>query len=127
MAANPEVVPAPPQADLVAFAEFLQVLPPPWALRAADPADKSARLECGTFEAVDEAVRWVREMNDSAQRNIYYEPARLLRPMQKQRASQDDIAEVTHLHCDIDPRAGEDPEAERARIARMLAGELPGG
>ncbi|MEX2123262.1 MAG: primase-helicase family protein [Woeseia sp.] len=103
-----------------AAAKFLKALYPEgmWALTAIDPAKKS-KIETRTFLAsqADEASEWIAKYN--GKRNIYFhvnQPKELL----TKKATKEDIGAAYFLHADIDPRAGEDVDAEQARIGQLI-------
>ena len=104
--------------------EFLQKWRPggPWVLTAISTDRKS--IDTATFEAdaTAELIAWIDEHNGT--RNLYFHVNPCLRPMLK-KAQREDIASLDWLHVDIDPRAGEDVEQERA--LNLLTDELPEG
>lgn len=53
------------------------------------------------------------------ERNVYFHVNDVGRNVVT-KASKDDVKQATHLHVDVDPRAGEDLEAEQARILKLL-------
>lgn len=105
---------------------FLRAFEPegPWALTAIRPDRKA--IDTKTFTSADEPAltRWLDEHN--GRRNIYFSVNRPTRTLTK-KAEREDIAEVRWLHVDIDPRAGEDIEEERARALGLLTDRLPAG
>jgi len=113
-------------ADTSSAIAFLRALRPggPWVLWAKQ-ADGPAN-ECRTFGAdeADALARWIAERN-AARWNCYYHPNPTRGPTSR-KASKADIAAVEFLHADLDPRAGEDVDEERARILRLLGeGRVP--
>jgi P4 family phage/plasmid primase-like protien len=59
--------------------------------------------------------------------NAYVSIAALRPGFRGDKAKKADVASVGWLWVDLDPRAGEDPEAERARILALLTTNLPKG
>lgn len=104
--------------------EFLSWLHPggPWVLTVIHPDQKKIRTRtCTSVEEVDE---WVAEHLDEW--NVYYTPNPTVRPLgERDKTKLTDIAAVTHLHVDVDPRAGEDVNEEQARILDMLQRATP--
>jgi hypothetical protein len=106
---------------------FLQILYPtgPWMLTAIS-VDKKA-IDTHTFHISDTGEIDTREvlgwLEYHRKRNLYYsvnEPIVAAYDSKKLRKS--DIRAAHYLHVDIDPRAGEDLEAEQTRIAARVAG-----
>jgi len=112
--------------DTPAAVAFLRAFEPegPWVLTAIR-LDKKA-LDTKTFTPADESAltHWLDERN--GRWNIYFHVNRPTRALTK-KAEREDIAEVRWLHVDIDPRAGEDMEEERARALGLLTDRLPAG
>ncbi len=112
--------------DTPAAVAFLRSYEPegPWVLTAIRPDRKS--IDTSTFRPGEDAklAAWLGKHNGN--RNIYFSVNRPLRDLTK-KAEREDIAEVRWLHVDIDPRAGEDMEDERARALGLLTGKLPAG
>lgn len=104
-------------------AQFLQALRPggPWLLVAINPAPG----EQITAETVTDSAGVERFCEAYRSWNLYYSLNPTTRALDK-KAKREDIASVEYFHVDIDPRAGEDLEPERARIERLIA-ELPTG
>ena len=107
--------------------EFLLLFYPqgPWLLTAIQ-TDRKA-IETRTFgpDSADRAASWIEEFNGI--RNIYFSVNPPLRELKK-KAERADIKELAWLHVDLDPRAGENIDAERERILKVLEsppGELP--
>ena len=109
-----------------AAVEFLRRWSPlgPWVLTAIQPDRKAITTE--TFRPADmrRLTEWLETFN--GRRNIYFHVNPVMRDMTK-KADREDIKEVAWLHVDIDPRAGEDLEAERARALGLLQHNLPLG
>lgn len=97
----------------------------PWVVVAIDPNKKG--IDAATFgEPTLDALRdWLEEQGSKLKRNVYFTVNPCMRSMSK-KPERLDIAALSWLHVDIDPRAGEDHEAERARILGVLRG-LPYG
>ncbi|WFU64841.1 VapE domain-containing protein [Bradyrhizobium brasilense] len=114
-----------PKPDFDAAIEFLQTVYPagPWVLTAIRPDRKA--IETRTFYPAQakELEAWLRGYED---RNIYWSVNPPLHDLNK-KAEREDIKEVAFLHVDIDPRAGEDLTAERARCKALLGPKLPLG
>jgi hypothetical protein len=112
------------QPDTAAAIDFLWRYEPegPWALTAIRPDRKA--IDTQTFTPADRAAltAWLDQHNGT--RNIYFHVNRPLRAITK-KAEREDIGEVRWLHVDIDPRAGEDIEAERERALGLLTDRLP--
>ena len=117
---------AAPIPDTPAAIDFLRRYEPdgPWLLTAIRPDRKL--IDTRTFRPGmdDDLAAWLGKHNGN--RNIYFSVNRPLRDLKK-KAEREDIAEVRWLHVDIDPRAGEDLEAERARALGLLTTNLPAG
>lgn len=99
--------------------EFLKRWTPigPWVLTAIDP-DKKA-IDTATFSLPEEEAMldWLRMHGRS--RNVYFTVNPVTRPMQT-KPSREHISALAWMHVDLDPRAGEDLEAERKRILGVL-------
>ncbi|UTV81825.1 phage/plasmid primase, P4 family [Acidithiobacillus sp. YTS05] len=104
--------------------EFLKRFRPggPWLLAAIPP--DGGRLRAKTFTDAAQAASWAENQNQTD--NVYFSINPTEKPMSK-KPSKEDIARVEWLYVDIDPRAGEEIEAERARILRLLTTGLPKG
>lgn len=117
------------QPDFNASVGFLQLIYPdgPWMLTAISVDKKS--IDARTFEvgagvsSMDETVvadvlAWLQLHRT---RNLYYSvnpPVPDAR--EKRKLSKSDVSRACYLHVDVDPRVGEDVEAEQARILREL-------
>lgn len=99
--------------------EFLSLVYPegPWVLTAISTDRKS--IETRTFSPNQNKAlaNWLESHN--GRRNIYWHVNPVIKPVTK-KAEREDIKEVAFLHVDIDPRAGEDLEAERLRAVKLL-------
>lgn len=106
--------------------EFLRRYEPdgPWVLTAIQPDRKA--ISTRTFHVGEEDAmgRWIADYNGD--RNIYFHVNPVIRDVIK-KAEREDIKSVSWLHVDIDPRAGEDIEAERRRALGLLTTNLPKG
>lgn len=112
-----------PQHDTRAAISFLQRWCPegPWVLTGIVPDGK---IETATFNATawPDAAQWIE--GNQGKKNIYFHVNPVRRALSS-KASKEDIARLAWLHVDIDPRAGEDFEEERARALRLLQGYTP--
>lgn len=106
--------------------EFLRAFHPegPWTLTSIDPDRKS--ISTATFYPATEpaCTAWLERFIGS--RNIYFSVNPPLRDLSK-KAEREDIRAMDYLHVDIDPRAGEDIEAEQQRALDLLTTRLPQG
>lgn len=81
----------------------------------------------GTFRAGQEGdVVDFLERAAEGDLNVYFSVNPPARDMTK-KALRTDIARMTHLHVDLDPRTGEDPAKERERLLGLLTTNLPEG
>lgn len=111
-------------ADIKQAIEFLQKFHPegPWALTAISPDRKVIRTHSFLPGQEDAVGRWLQE--NVGELNIYFHVNRTTSDLRK-KAEKTDIVEMCWLHIDIDPRAGEDIEEERARALRILQEAKP--
>ena len=113
--------------DYKASIEFLQkwCKGGPWVLVAIAPDKKE--IEVATFgqPTIAGLELWLEEQGTKLKRNLYFTVNPLVRAL-KAKPSREHIASLAWLHVDIDPRAGEDHAAERARIFDTLR-SLPDG
>lgn len=95
-----------------------------WGLTAIDV--ESGKTQTATFDAEcpTRALAWIEARNGSL--NLYFS-VNPLRDTMSKKAKSTDVAALAYLHVDIDPRTGEDIEAERARILNLLTDNLPAG
>ena len=94
----------------------------PWVLTAINPERKG--IDTKTFTDARKAQRFIDGYN--GKRNIYFHVNPTIGELEK-KADREDIRELAWLHVDIDPRAGEDIEAERERARRLLMEDRPAG
>jgi len=97
--------------------EFLQKFRPhgPWVLTAIHPT-KEGRLNTTTFNeaSVEKLKQWLNRYGED--HNIYFSVNPTLADKVYKKASRENISAVEYLHVDVDPRAGEDLDAEQKRI-----------
>lgn len=96
-----------------------------WTLTAI-PVDEG-RTSTSSFTGADDRdlLPWLERMG--ANHNIYYALNPLRRPLTS-KAKREDVKAMAWLHVDVDPRAGEDIEAEQERAVGLLReppGDLP--
>lgn len=96
--------------------KFLEWLLPegPWVLTSIKVDDIG--IETRTFTDPQLVLEWLTMNQD---RNCYVQVNPPTRPLSK-KGSKTDVKEMRFLHLDLDPRAGEDIESERARIYKLL-------
>ncbi|MCY2961817.1 MAG: DUF5906 domain-containing protein [Planctomycetota bacterium] len=108
-----------PRPDYQASIDFLRKWNPqgPWVLTAIDP-DKRG-IDTDTFSAAEEdRMRgWLTLHGKS--RNIYFTVNPVTRAV-KSKPDRENISALSWLHVDLDPRVGEDLDAERTRILALL-------
>jgi hypothetical protein len=88
----------------------------PRCLTAIIPDGRTETMTFGPDEE-EALLAWVRERE--GRKNIYFHsnpPRRRL----TRKAKKSEILHVANLHCDLDPRAGEDRDEERERILKLL-------
>lgn len=116
-----------PSPDNAAALDFLRLWAPvgPWVLTAIRPDRKS--IDTQTFGPSTEAQLedWLDQFNGRF--NIYFQVNPPLYDDAGKKTKRQEIKELAWLHVDIDPRAGEDIEEERARALRLLTDKLPKG
>ena len=93
----------------------------PWLLVSISP-DKKGSPVAATFSDAAEAEAWALAQNKI--NNVYLSVNPTSKPLNK-KPNKADIARLEWLHVDVDPRAGEDFEEERARIKSLLNGGMP--
>ena len=115
-----------PVPDSSASVKFLKLVYPdgPWLLTAIRAEPKA--IYTRTFRPETEAalLDWLTLHN--GKHNIYWSTNPPIRDLTK-KAEREDIKEVVYLHLDLDPRRGEDLEAEQTRISDMLSESTPNG
>lgn len=106
--------------------DFLRKWSPsgPWVLAAIQVDRKGMNTKTFYPKDEDDLVNWLDQYN--GKRNLYFHVNTPLRDLNK-KAEREDIKEVPWLHVDIDPRAGEDLDSERARCLGLLTDKLPAG
>jgi hypothetical protein len=87
----------------------------PWILTAISLDKKN--IETRTFTETDKILEWL-EIHGS-NRNIYFSVNPTIHPVNK-KPMREDIKSMDWLHVDVDPRAGEDIEAEQKRALALL-------
>lgn len=107
---------------------FLRWLYPqgPWVMTAIyQDQDRPTRTD--TFRPGDEERydRWL-SLNNTSQYNVYYHVNRVTHDVVK-KAEREDIAAMTFLHVDVDPRTGEPLDTEKTRIESIFRDKLPSG
>jgi len=100
--------------------KFLQFIYPqgPWMLTAISVDKKS--IDARTFQKNEtaEALQWLEANN---QKNLYYSVNEPIKSAyEKRKLAKTDVYQVHFLHVDLDPREGEDVEAEQKRIRKEL-------
>lgn len=114
------------QPDSGAAVTFLQRWAPdgPWVLTAVQVDRK--KIETRTFYPRDMKAlnNWLDQYNGHW--NIYFSVNPPMKDVSK-KTEREDLKSVDWLHIDVDPRAGEELEEERARALAMLTTKLPKG
>lgn len=107
--------------DNDAAVEFLRLwaMNGPWALTAIDTNRRGITGKVFQSTQEDELRVWLDECGER-ERNVYFH-VNTVKGDIVDKARREDIARVTHLHVDIDPRAGEDLTLERQRIKDLIA------
>jgi hypothetical protein len=115
-----------PKPDYAASLAFLRKFAPDglWVLTAITPS-KDRTTTTASFSAKEEkeCLEWLTKQG--AKKNIYFSVNPVRERMSK-KAAAEDIANMSWLHVDVDPRAGEDLKAEQQRILGLFK-ELPKG
>lgn len=89
----------------------------PWTLVAINDDTRSIFGDTFAADEVERLLSWLQANGKT--HNIYFVVNGLLRSLKK-KPLREDVATMDWLHVDVDPRAGEDLEAEQARILKML-------
>lgn len=105
--------------DYTKSIEFLQRWNPigPWVLTAIDPDKKAIDTESFTRDDLTSLRIWLED--HGRRRNIYFTVNPVTRAI-RTKPMREHISALAWLHVDLDPRAGEDLEAERRRILGLL-------
>ncbi|WP_300336516.1 primase-helicase family protein [Accumulibacter sp.] len=114
---------APAIIDTASAVSFLRWLRPagPWLLAAKHPERNGFRFKSFSLGEEAELGQW---LDGLSSQNVYYH----LNPTRQgleTKAAKSDVAAVSFLHVDIDPRAGENVGEERQRIISRLTQGLP--
>jgi hypothetical protein len=96
----------------------------PYVLTAIRPDSKAIVTKTFYLSTVPDLEAFLETHNGVS--NIYFSINPPLRDLTK-KAEREDIKEVAYLHVDLDPRAGEDVEAEQVRILDLLSEPTPKG
>lgn len=98
----------------------------PWCLTSILPDGRAKKARTVTrtfdFDQVHEVSQWITRSNE--QRNIYFHVNPTIGDLSS-KASKSDIAEVTHLHVDIDPQGKAPLAEERAHCLALITTERP--
>ncbi|MEM0989536.1 MAG: phage/plasmid primase, P4 family [Pseudomonadota bacterium] len=100
---------------------FLEAWRPggPWVLTAIEvDGGKDAPTPTSTLGTADEVRRWIKD-HSGGRWNLYFTPNVTRGPVRK-KPKKLDMVEAVALFCDVDPRAREPLDPERARIARLF-------
>lgn len=110
--------------DTAAAINFLQKLrnEGPWTLSASTPNPRQMETRTFIAEELPAMEEWIDKWQNV--RNVYYTVNPIRDPV-NQKPKKTDISHLSVLHCDIDPRVGEDFASERERIFNMLAKFTP--
>lgn len=105
--------------------EFLRKFHPGrrWLLTAIEVEKKGIPTRTFTESQVDEAMKWLEVHGQYC--NIYFSVGEPVGELTK-KADRGDIKRVWWLHVDLDPRSGENQEAEKTRILGILRSPPPG-
>ena len=93
----------------------------PWVLTAISVDRKG--IETRTFRDIDLISPWLDAMGQD-QRNIYFSVNPTIQDVSK-KPMREDVKSMDWLHVDLDPRAGEDINQERARALKLLQEHNP--
>jgi hypothetical protein len=114
------------QGNSAATVEFLNRWAPngPWVLTAIQPDKKGIKTDTFRPDGSDDLARFLDNYNGKW--NLYFHVNPTLFDLAK-KADRTDIKEVAWLHVDIDPRVGEDLQAEQRRALGLVTDSLPEG
>lgn len=117
-----------PKPDNEAAIDFLTKVYPngPWVLTAIRNDKKGTDTKTFRPHQQKALSDWLTEQAKTGDTNFYWSVNPTMRDLNK-KAALTDIEEVAFLHVDVDPRAGEDLEAERKRCIALFAENLPAG
>lgn len=90
----------------------------PWALIAIETNRRGIKGKVFKSSQEDDLRTWLDEQGDN-ERNVYFH-VNEVRGDIVDKARREDILRVTHLHVDIDPRAGENLAQEHERIRGLI-------
>ena len=115
-----------PKPDSPAAVAFLHDFEPngPWVLTAIRPDRKAIETKTFTAERQGQLKAWLEKFNGD--RNIYFHVNPTISLIDK-KAERKDVKALAWLHVDVDPRAGEDLDEERARCRELFDTKLPDG
>lgn len=115
------------QHDPSASLDFLRWWRPggPWLLTAISPDRKSFQSRSFNEQTVGKLRTWIDEKAPG--HNLYFSVNPTIRPDMVKKAEREDIKSLDWLHVDIDPRVGENIDAERTRALELLTTRLPAG
>lgn len=94
----------------------------PWVLTSIPPSKDATSTETFSPETIEEMRKWIDAR--LGKENVYFSVNPTLRPM-RSKAKKIDIAALSWLHVDVDPRVGEPIESERERALRIIASFSP--
>lgn len=97
----------------------------PWALTAIQVDRKAIETKSFGPKSLTALSNWLEKYN--GQRNIYFHVNPTIKDIIKKKAEREDIKSLSWLHCDLDPRAGENLEEERKRCLDLFTKKLPSG
>lgn len=108
------------QPDIDLSVDFLKRFHPgrTWSVVSISGDKKKIRAETFSEEKEADLRKFLGECNKAGD-NVYFTVNTLLRNQGK-KASENDVKDVVYLHVDVDPRIGEDFEAEQSRIRTMF-------